>query len=75
MMKIEGYAKEFADLFALFAEYSAGQKKVPHKSDVAAEAAIKAMFPSDSDYPPSYDEGYPPTFEQSRRQNRKSNSR
>ena len=67
-MKIEGYASEFADFFALFANYVQGTKKVPDKSEIAAQAAIKAMFPSESDYPPSYDEGYPPTFENGRRQ-------
>ena len=61
-MKIEGYAKEFADFFSLFAEYSTGQKKVPHQTDLKADAKLNEMFPSGKHYPPSYDEGYPPTY-------------
>ena len=61
-MKIEGYAKEFADFLSLFAEYSAGTKKVPHQTDLTLEAKLAAMFPSDKKYPPNYDEGYPPTY-------------
>lgn len=62
-MKIEGYAKEFADFFSLFAEYSAGAKKAPHKTDLKAELTFRDMFPSDRKYPPNYDEGYPTTCE------------
>ena len=61
-MKIEGYAKEIADFLALFAEYSVGQKKVPHQTDLRKETQLEKMFPSDKPYPPNYDEGYPPTY-------------
>ena len=61
-MKIEGYAKEFADFLSLFAEYSAGQKKAPHQTDLNAESKIAEMFPAGKHYPPNYDEGYPPIY-------------
>lgn len=62
-MKIEGYAVELADFLSMFADYSAGLKKVPKKSDLTKEMELEKNFPCPKSYPPEYDEGYPPTFE------------
>lgn len=62
-MKIEGYAVELADFLAEFADYSAGLKKIPKKTDLSREIELEKNFPHTKTYPPEYDEGYPPTFE------------
>ena len=40
-MKIEGYAKEFADFLSLFADYSADMKKASNKNNLSEEVTVE----------------------------------